>query len=481
MVIHGRAQRRLAGVTVAACLVMAAPAVAQTVGSRPPDLAVVRLDPPSPKLPPARGPQQPPSGAMPPLPVTELDDRARAADLDAPRTISLAISQPYPILDMLVLLVRGTPFSIVADEAVDGSFSGELKDLTMRQAIEAVLFSRDLDYDVQGTVIRVFPRKLVTRLYEANYLNLRRTWQRGIRTTVSVPGRPAAAESSSHSSNDFFDELGKGVQALLSTSGRLHLDRTAGLVQVTDFADRLDQVGVYVEAVQVRATRQVRLEARVFEVTLNDASAASIDWVAVASRTGATLRGGLARSAAGIRVDDLGSLMKAIAEQGTVKVIAAPQILAMNNEPAIMRVGTQEVYFVPSSQVDERGRTEWVSNPATVLQGLTLTVTPQIAADGIVQLSVAPTYAEKTGEAKASKGQSAPVLSVSEAETFVRVQDGETVVVSGFLRDRTRIPPARGFGGIFGSRAQETVKSELVILLTPTVVMPGATASTRLR
>jgi MSHA biogenesis protein MshL len=450
MVLHaGSRCRRPIGLVLAACGGLASPVFAQTAGQRPPA-----------------------------LPVIQLDDRARAADLDAPRTISLTISQPIPLLDMLVLLVRGTPFSIVADDRVEGTFSGELKDLTMRQAIESVLFARDLDYDVQGSLIRVFPRKPVTRLFEVNYLNLRRTWQRGIRATVAIPGQPPAAESSTTMETDLLEELGNGVQVLLSASGRLHLDRTAGIVQVTDFADRLDQIGLYVEAVQVRATRQVRLEARVFEVTMNDPASTSIDWNAVVSRAGTAIQGGLAPSAAGMRVDDFPALMKAIAEQGTVKVIAAPHMIAMNNEPAIMRVGIQEVYFVPASQVDEAGRTERVSNPATIAQGLTLTVIPQIAADGIVLLSVAPTYAEKTGEAKASKGQSAPVLSVSEAETLVRVHDGDTVVVAGFLQDRTKAPANTGMRGIFRSAARETVKSELVILLTPTVVTPGASRST---
>ena len=78
------------------------------------------------------------------------------------------------------------------EEGVDGSFSGALTNLTMRQALEAVLFPRGLDYDVQGSLVRVFPRKAATRLFDVNYLNLRRTWQRTVRSAV-VPVRPAGA------------------------------------------------------------------------------------------------------------------------------------------------------------------------------------------------------------------------------------------------------------------------------------------------
>lgn len=410
-------------------------------------------------------------------PVTQIDDRVRTADLDGPRLISLSVSRPMPLQSLLLLLVNGTPFSLVSDESVSGSFSGDLKDLTMRQAIEAVLFPRALDYDVQGSLIRVFPRKPSTRSFNVNYLNLRRTWQRGVRSVIAIPGEPPAADSHSAVESDLFGELNNGVRSLLSDSGRAHIDRTAGLVTVTDFEERLEQVGVYIEAVQLRATRQVKVDARVFEVALTDPAAASIDWNAVSARTGAAFdmtRG----AAAGVRIPDFDALMRAIAEQGTVTMIASPHVVAMNNEPAVMRAGTQGVYFIPASRFDAETRASAANGQTlaawTVLQGLTLTVTPQVAADGIVLMSVAPTYAQKTGESKVRGGGSVPVLHVSEADTLVRVRGGETAVIAGLLREREAAKPGTGLAGLFGSQTRQTLKTELVILLTATVVSPGA-------
>jgi len=70
---------------------------------------------------------------------------------------------------------------------------------------------------------------------------------------------------------------------------------------------------------------------------------------------------------------------------------------------------------------------------------------------------------------------------VSEADTLVRVQDGETVVLSGFLQHRTKVTAGTGVAGLFGAQSRAIVNSELVILLTPTVVTPGvgATGGTR--
>ena len=460
----------------------AVPLYGQASAPRPPDLFVTRLQGPT------AGSMSPVQAASPrpaelqPLPVTELDDRLRTAELDGPRRVSLTVSRPMPLRDLLVLLVNGTPLSLVNDEAVDGTFIGDLKDLTMRQALEAVLFPRGLDYDVQGTLIRVFPRRASTRLFTVNYVNVKRAWQRGVRSTVSADGsRVPAAELSSSSATDLFEELGRGVQALLSASGRMHLDRGAGLVQVTDFSDRLDQVGVYVEAVQLRATRQVRIEAHVFDVAFADGGATSIDWKAVAARASAAPRPSVGHGAAGLTVADIDVLKKAIAEQGTVTMIAAPQVVAMNNEPAVMRVGTELVYFEAARQGPQEGSRQQGNGPAGVLEGLTLTVIAQISADGIVQLSVAPSYTSRTGPSKSRGAGTFPVLRVSEADTLVRVRDGETVVLSGFLAEHEKAKQTTGFAAMFNAESRTTVKSELVILLTPSIVTPGVPAASAAR
>jgi len=233
--------------------------------------------------------------------------------------------------------------------------------------------------------------------------------------------------------------------------------------------------------VQLRATRQVRIEAHVFDVAFADGGATSIDWKAVAARAGAAPRPPVGHGAAGLTVSDIDVLKKAIAEQGTVTMIAAPQLVAMNNEPAVMRVGTEVVYFEPARPGAEDGRGQQGNGQAGVLEGLTLTVIAQISADGIVQLSVAPSYASRTGPSKSSGAGSSPALRVSEADTLVRVRDGETVVLSGFLTQHEITKPTTGFGAMFNAQSRTTVKSELVILLTPSIVTPGVPAASAAR
>src|SRR5262245_2718187 len=93
---------------------------------------------------------QQPARPLPQLPLTQLDERTASAELDN-RTFSLSFAQPAAIKDALVLLVRGTTLSIAPDPAIAGTFTGELKNVTVRQALELMLPPLGLTYTVDGS------------------------------------------------------------------------------------------------------------------------------------------------------------------------------------------------------------------------------------------------------------------------------------------------------------------------------------------
>jgi MSHA biogenesis protein MshL len=440
---------------------------------RPPDIVVTRLQGSKPPGTPPATVTTAPGTQVSPLAATQLDDRQAATSLDGPRRITLSVSRPMPIGDLLLLLVNGTAFSLVADSEVSGAFTGDLKELTMRQALEAVLFPRGLDYDAQGTLLRVFPRRASTRLFTVNYLNVRRTLERGVSNVAAIGSSTAPTmQLSTVSSADLYDDIEKGVQSLLSPSGRVHVDRTAALVQVTDFPERLDQVGIYLEAVQLRAARQVRIDAQVLSIELLPGSATSIDWTTPAIRNAAVVRSS-GYGPMGLSVTNIDVLTKALAEQGIVTKVAEPHIVAMNNEPAVVRVGKELVYFDAVDTSTPRGEKRAVS-PAGVLDGLTLSVVAQVSADDFVQLHVSPAYATRIGESQPREGITVPVLAVNQADTVIRVRDGETIVLAGFLTTTEKPASRSGFARFFGAESQTTVRSELVILLTPRIVKAAA-------
>jgi type II secretory pathway component HofQ len=380
---------------------------------------------------PRQAPQRP--GQLPMLPLTQLDEHAAAADLDN-HTLTLTFGQPVPIGDLLLLLVRGTSLSVVPDPTISGVFIGDLKNVTVRQALALILEPMGLDYTADGTFVRVFRRDRETRIFDLNYSATDRTGAAAI-TGGGASGSTAGVSSLTR--GDVFADLTKGVQALVSEHATFSVDRKAGLLQVTDVPERLDRIAIYLDAVQDRVHRQAQIEARVVEVELNDEKAIGIDWTAIAAQLVAGLPAGQPASRplpTGLRVQDAAKLLELLAAQGKVTTIASPRLMTLNNETAVVRT-----------------------------DAVTFSMTPQIAADGEVTLSLSPIV-------------KAPA--VAESDMIARVNDGETLVISGFTRDYdARERKNVGLSGGWFGRATVIVhkRIELVILLTPRI-MPAVLA-----
>ena len=396
-------------------------------------------------------------GQLPVLPLTQIDERALAADLDN-RAFMLTFAQPIPIRELLLLLVRGTSLSVIPDPTIAGSFIGELKNVTVRQALGLILPPLGLDYQVDGGFVRVFRREPETRLFDVNYIATQRAGASIVGGT-SAGGGSATVTSSTRT--DVFEDIAKGVETLLSEGATYNLDRKAGLLQITDFPERFDRVALYLDTVHEHVHRQVQISARVIEVELADPEAQSLDWAALAESIGAGNPSGVNRPMlSGLRPGDVPRFLDALAAQGRVSVLASPSVLALNNEPTVVRAASQEA-------ADGRGRPRDES--------MTLGVTPQIAAEGIVMLSLSPMVAVR--EADEGRRPTA-VTSIRETDTLARVADGETIVVAGLTREREvreRRPPGTR-GGWFGRSTMVTKKRvELVMLLTPTILSPPGT------
>lgn len=371
-----------------------------------------------------------------PLPVTRLDEPGASATLDAARPLSLRFSTPMPMRDVLLLLVRNTGLSLVTEPGVEGTFVGELTGVTLRRALDLVLTPQGLDYEVTGTAIRVFRRRVETRFIDVD---------------VNATGtRPAEKPDGA------YEDVTAGARALLSTDGRMAFDRKAGVVQVTDYPERLDRVALYFEAVERRLRRQVDIQARVVEVTLFDSTVPAVDWSAAVDKATVTSTGGVATI-------DFAALLSALREQGTVSILASTDVKALHNEQAMLRIGTQQVVFVKDGDQ---------SRAQTLLDGIALAVTPRVTADGTVLMTVAPTVTKPETDRSGGPRNAGPAMSVSEFSTAVRLRDGETLVMPGIRRERERDAgaPPKGFAALFKRQPPpQKTYAEIAVLLTPRV------------
>jgi len=163
-------------------------------------------------------------------------------------------------------------------------------------------------------------------------------------------------------------------------------------------------------------------------------------------------------------------------------VVSQPRIRTLNNQSAIVRVGREETFFTTSTSIIPSADTTITTTnttPSAVTSGLVLTVTPQIAGDGMVTMDVTPVLTHIAGRTFSPDGNSdAPILDIKQSSTLVRVYDGENIVVGGLIQETVsnskRAVPVLGdlpmVGPLFSGTYDRDGRKELVIFLTPHII-----------
>lgn len=306
------------------------------------------------------------------------------------------------------------------------------------------------------------------------------------------------------SESDFWSQLQSTVESLIgSEDGRsVTVNPQAGVLTVRAQPSEIRDIKQFLSISHERLQRQVILEAKILEVTLSDGYQQGINW----SNIGASIGSGsvdIARTAVSTILpgqDSIGELLGGqtnvtisdgnfeavlsfMSTQGDLNVLSSPRVTAANNQKAVIKVGVDE-YFVTGVTIDyiEVGDT---STPTTEYEltpffsGISLDVTPQIDGKGNVMLHVHPAVIdveEKTYEFL----NDAPMArsSIRESDSIIRARDGDVVVIGGLMKSNTldrvsKVPllgDIPGLGHLFRNTSEYTEKTELVILLKPTVV-----------
>ena len=289
----------------------------------------------------------------------------------------------------------------------------------------------------------------------------------------------------------------------------------------------------YLSTLQDAVSRQVIIEAKILEIQLNDSFQTGVNWnalidlgnnheILIGQRGGGTaldsglsefagdivslanpsLSGAAAQALGGVfaiqaDLGDFNALIELLKNQGDVQVLSSPRVSTVNNQKAIIKVGTDE-YFVTDIDVDT-DTTTGVSNQTVDVQltpffsGVALDVTPQIDADGNITLHVHPAISEVTADPKDlgiltssdSDSNSRSELNVPlarstirESDTIIRARNGQVVVIGGLMqdlvRDQSSSTPFLGdvpfVGHMFKHTRKVSTKTELVILLRPVLV-----------
>jgi MSHA biogenesis protein MshL len=351
---------------------------------------------------------------------------------------------------------------------------------------------------------------------------------------------------STSSTSDFWSELKASLEAIIgyTKDGRsVVISPQSGVIVVRAMPEELRNVAAYLKATQISVDRQVILEAKILEVQLNDNFQSGINWASFASFTGnSTNRGsigfaspgttlaplssdgmpssmssnigsgapgepgltatpgaalGAAAHAAGslfglaFQTSNFAALISFLESQGTVHVLSSPRIATMNNQKAVLKIGTDELFVtnvIPTTNTTT-GNVTNIIPPSVTLQsyfsGVVLDVTPQIDERGNIILHIRPSVSQVTSVNKSIdvggvRPFSLPVPSsnTSETDSVVRGRDGHIIAIGGLMRqsstnDRSQVPGAGDVpvvGALFRNTSQVLQKRELVILLKPTII-----------
>ena len=457
----------------------------------------------APQVSPAR-PAKPPEEKLPGLIVTEIEGKR-----EPERLYSFSL-RDADIREVLMALSKQTSFNIVVDQDVQGRVTVDLKNVSMVEALDTLTELLDLNYRIRQNMVRVGKPAPETRIFSLQYVNLKRTSSSsataqigaaggGITGTTTGGGGGGTSGSTTVSTStdtDLWRDIEAGVTKLLSPAGKVVMDKQGSNILVTDLPKFLDRIGSFLESVEGSVQRQVLIEARIVEVTLTGEFRFGLDWGAIAQaaalRGASTISAGkiigqsLSPGAGGFQIGvvstDFRAILETISTQGELQVISSPKLATLNNQTAVIRAGTDEVFF--ETRVSETPsltgtQTSKTVNPRTVTIGVVLGVTPQVGADGTVVLHIHPTVTEKRGEARSAIGDTFPILDVREADMIVRAREGQVVVIGGLMQEKridsdSKVPilgDLPGIGRLFRSTTQEVRKTELVVLLSPTVMV----------
>lgn len=501
---------------------------------------------------------------------TDGQDASRALypsmRLDMPPVVAETLEPRFDLVvnrasarDVLLSMVADTRYSMLLPNDLSGEITVNLKAVTVPEALSALRQLYGYEYRIEGSRIFIQSQNMQTRIMKVNYLNSVRKGGSDIRvisgsvadnTSSNSNSGSSSSNSSSNSSSsgsnttsfvmskistteqsDFWSELSAAVTTILGgKEGRsVVLSPQSGVMVVRALPSELSQVEAFLHASQVSLERQVVIEAKIIEVTLNNNFQAGINWGLFNSKlsVGQLNVGASASKSSGIATTTLGvattpisgtagqtlanatdavnsmfglvfktgnfsAMLNLLEEQGKVHVLSSPRVATLNNQKAVLKVGTDDFFVTEistNSTTNSSGTGQNVTPKITFqpfFSGIALDVTPQIDDDNLITLHIHPMISKVTAVSQTiNLGTTigtfvVPLASsdVSEMDSVVRAQDGQMIALGGLIKQSTsntdeQVPGLGALplvGNLFKQKSHEVERRELVILLKPTVI-----------
>ena len=452
------------------------------------------------EVPPATQPTAPPA-----QPVEKLTTEQVAVS-DAGKVDIHVNNASLP--EVLRMLSLQSHRNILASKEVEGSVTANLYNVTFPEALDAILQSNGYVYREKGNFIYVYTAKEMAEIDKS---------ARQMGTEVFHLYYTPAANAASM----IKPALSAEAQVAVTTAAQAGIEPTAveaggnshsseDMLVVTDYVDNLEKIRKILKDVD-RRPQQVLVEATILAATLNDNNALGVDFSvmsgvkfdqllsspvqAIASAAAGTLQDTGAKGLAGygigqtsftnnlppggLRVgvlsNNISVFIQALESVTNTTVLANPKVLSLDKQRGYVHVGRSDGY--QTTTVSATTSTQTVQ---FLDSGTTLVFRPYIGDDGYVRMEIHPE--DSSGGLTSSN---LPFKTTTEVTTNLMVKDGRTVVIGGLFRDSSQTSrgqvPALGnipyLGALFRQQQDQTVRQEIIILLTPHILKDDAAYS----
>ena len=439
-----------------------------------------------------------------------------------------------PLREVIFALARDADLNIDVYPGITGKITINAIEQTLPTILDRISEYANLTYQITESSIIISPDLPYRRSYRLNYIQNKRSMSSKMTVSTRVASSSQSGTNTSEvslntdSNVDFWTDIVENVSGILGVAKgemdkggpqKVVWNRATGVINVLASDRQHKEVQKFFDTVMRDAQKQVFIEAVIVEVKLSDKFQAGVDWSLFASdcsedgtnaqslmnsrvNSAPNLALKLARTkipfASGVIGNaNMSATVRMLSQFGNTKVLSTPRITVLNNQTAVLRVTTNQVYFqikVTPPQYSD-GVLVSAAQPETTIRtvpiGFIMQVTPQISENDVISLNIRPTI-QRVSEWVENPDPNlrtnlidgvtytppkVPVIQVQEMDSMLRVSSGQVAVMGGLMENSfnksmdgvpylSKLPL---LGSLFSFRNREDVKKELVIFLRPII------------
>ncbi len=428
--------------------------------------------------------------------------------------------------NVLYKIAEDYDLNIVISKSITGSVTVKLSDVSLEDALTAILQPNNYAYSIEADVVSVYSyaefqqierfSPLTTRVFtleNADVSSLRRTFQsmkstRG-KMELNLKGNQVIITDTPDKIKQFekvlkeldtkrelkkyklryadaSEVIDKITQLIPEDKGDVFLDERTNSIVVRAAAPLLQNIDELIKGWDVQH-KQVLIIAKILEVTLDNNLKFGIDWEYKSPDTAkkgepakVDLKGAFPVNLTDGGIFQIGTLssddyqvaLEMLESNTNTEVLSSPRVVVIDNHEANILVGSEEPYITTSTDPD----TGWVYEETKFKSvGLKLVVTPKIDEDDYITMTIHP---EVSTARRVPEVDNALAIDTTQADTTMMVKDGETIVLGGLMKNTNsntvkKIPLLGDIpilGWLFRSTVKEVKKTEILIFITPHIL-----------